>query len=648
MELKVFTNKKGNALYYMRSVRKKGKKNPTKEKVKFLGYEADLKELYDDPIEHFRAEAEKLKIKEREEKRISLSIDLEEHFPLEAAGSEESVVDDLASIGHLPLSVIYHELEIDQFVKNRRKHWPVGAHVESIFRLLVFGRILFPGSKFSTWAQRSRLLLGNSKFSDDDVYRSLEFFARYSDDPLVHLHQKVQRLYKRDSSLMFYDVTNYFWEIDNMDADLLDEDGVVVSEGLRKNGPSKEHRPEPIVQLGLFMDTEGLPVDFGLFPGNNTDVTTFLPMINRTRERMGLNKMIYVGDKGIMSGTNVANILAQKQGYIISDSALKQDEETVRFILDEEGYRLTTASMKCSALHEEERLMDYADSLGPYEGPKDMQQEVVVFKIKSRIVPAKKSSWVGDGSRKVQVAVNKRQIVFFSRKYQVRARIDRCNSIKKAQQTGTIYNGHGANKYFAKQAYDPETGELLEKAKHVRYLDEGKIAHDARFDGYYLIETNVVGTDENEKPWKGTARFRNHDCLFELNRVVTDQDIVEMYRGLWKIEESFKITKSHLQARPVFVRKPESIQAHFLTCFIALLIIRILELKKMNNQMSYAKIIETLQAAKVGEVQGNIYKNYCSSPCLREIGLATGLDLWKVFYTKQELRSLNNKTKDIY
>jgi transposase len=446
---------------------------------------------------------------------------------------------------------------------------------------------------------------------------------------------------------MFYDVTNYFWEIDNKDADILDEDGAVVSEGLRKHGPSKEHRPEPIVQLGLFMDTEGLPVDFGLFPGNNTDVTTFLPMITRTRERMGLDKMIYVGDKGIMSGTNVANILAQKQGYIISDSALNQDEETERFILDEEGYRLTTAYMKCGALHEEQRLMDYTDSLGPYEGPQDMQREVVVFKIKSRIIPAKKSSWVGDGSRKVKVTINKRQIVFFSRKYQVRARINRCNSIKKAQQTGTIYNSHGANKYFAKQAYDPETGELFEKAKHVRYLDEQKIAQDERFDGYYLIETNVVGTHEQEKPWKGTARFRNYDGLFELNRVVTDQDIVEMYRGLWKIEESFKITKSHLQARPVFVRKPQSIQAHFLTCFIALLIIRILELKKMNKKMSHVKIIETLQAAKVGEVQGNIYKNYCSSPYLREIGLATGLDLWKVFYTKQELRSMNNKTKDI-
>ena len=277
MELKVFTNQKGKALYYMRSVRKKGKKNPTKEKVKFLGYEEDLKKLYDDPIEHFRAEAKKLKLKEREEKRVSISIDLDEHFPLEGIEeSEGSVIDDLVSIGHLPLSVVYHELEVDQFIKNRRRHWPVTANVESIFRLLVFGRVLFPGSKFSTWKKRSKLFLGNSEFSDDDVYRSLEFFAQYSDDLLVHLHQKVKKLYKRDTSLMFYDVTNYFWEIDGSDADTVDEEGRVIIEGMRKYGASKEHRPEPIVQLGLFMDRDGLPVDFGLFPGNNNDVTTFL------------------------------------------------------------------------------------------------------------------------------------------------------------------------------------------------------------------------------------------------------------------------------------------------------------------------------------------------------------------------------------
>lgn len=648
MELKVFSNKKGNALYYMRSVRKKGLKNPTKEKVAFLGYEEDLKKLYDDPIEHFRQEARKLASLAAESRETTITIDLDEHFSHQDEGGGiqgSAVTDDLLSMGQLPLSAIYHELEIDQFVKNRHRNWGTKANVESILRLLVFGRILFPGSKLSTWQKREKLLLGNSDFTDDDLYRSLAFFSQYSQDLIVHLNEKVRKLYKRDCSLLFYDVTNYFWEIDRPDRDRYDSKGVLVSEGMRKNGCSKEHQPKPIVQMGLFMDNDGLPVDFGLFAGNNNDVTTFLPMIERAHEKLKLDKMIYVADKGMMSGTNIAHILARKQGYIISSSVRKQEAETERFVLDPVGYTCSTAKMRSWVIHEELRRMDYAGGVGDFDGDDSAEQEVTTFMYKSRLVPAKKSTWVADGSKKVKVLVNKRQVVFWSRKYQVKARIDRADAILKAQRTGSVFNGHGANKYYRKEAYDPKTGELLKKAGHLRYLDEGLIAGDERFDGYYIIETNVVGTSGDEKPWKGTARFRNYDCLFELNRSVSDQDIIDMYRGLWRIEESFKITKSCLEARPVFVRRPDSIHAHFLTCFLALLIIRILEIKKLRQTVPYPKIIEVLQAAKIGEVKNHIFKNYCSSPLLKQIGLLTGLDLSKKFYTKQELRTMNNSTK---
>jgi transposase len=648
MELKVFSNKKGNALYYMRSVRKKGRKNPTKEKVEFLGYEADLKTLYDDPIAHFRQEAKKLTALAKAERHVSISIDLNEHFSAQERNTQQAgdrLGDDLVSIGHLPLSTIYHELELDQFVKNRHKNWGITANVESILRLLVFGRILFPGSKLATWEKRQKLMLGNSEFTDDDVYRSLPFFAAYSQDFITHLNERVKKLYKRDTSLMFYDVTNYFWEIDSPDPDIYNDTGEVISEGMRKYGCSKEHRPEPIVQLGLFMDNEGLPVDFGLFPGNNNDVTTFLPMIETMRERLKLDKMIYVADKGMMSGTNVANILARRQGYIISCSVRKQDAETERFVLDETGYTCTTAMMNSKDLHEQLRMMDYTGTLGDFEGDEQEQQEITIFKSKSRLLPAKKSTWVQDGSKKVKVLVNKRQIVFYSRKYLVKARIDRAAAILKAERNGTVFNGHGANKYYRKESYDPKTGELFERSQHTRFLDKELIANDERFDGYYIIETNVVGTSDHEKPWDGRARFRSYDCLFELNREVSDQDIIEMYRGLWKIEESFKLTKSYLAARPVFVRNPDSIQAHFLTCFIALLIIRILEVKKLGGKVPYSQIIEVLQSAKIGEVKDHIFRNYCSAPLLRKIGLLTGLDLAKKFYTKQELRSMNNSTK---
>jgi transposase len=648
MELKVFANKKGNALYYMRSVRKKGSKNPTKEKVEFLGYEEDLKKLYEDPISHFREEAKKLTASAKGERKVSLSIDLDEHFDESDGGAASGPVsDDLHSMGQLPLSAIYHELEIDQFVKNRHKNWGTEANADGIFRLLVFGRILFPGSKLGTWQKREKLMLGNSDFSDDDLYRSLGFFSDYSQDLIVHLNERVKKLYRRDSSLMFYDVTNYFWEIDSPDPDMFDELGNVVSRGMRKYGCSKEHRPEPIVQLGLFMDNDGLPVDFGLFPGNNNDVTTFLPMIERTRDRLNLDKMIYVADKGMMSGTNIANILARRQGYIISSSVRKQDADTVAFVLGEEGYTCSTVKMRGRDLHEELQRMDYGGTVGDFDGDDCEEREVADFKFKSRLIPAKETTWVLDGSKKTKVTANKRQVVFWSRKYQARARIERADAILKAGKTGTVFNGHAANKYYRKEAFNSETGELVDKAGHLRYLDTGLIANDERLDGYYIIETNVVGTCGDEKPWQGKARFRNYDCLFELNRSVSDQDIIDMYRGLWKIEESFKVTKSYLEARPVFVRKEDSIQAHFLTCFVALLLIRILEVKKLGGQVPYCQIIEALQAAKIGEVKDNIYRNYCSAPLLKKIGLLTGLDLSKKFYTRQELRSMNNSTKNI-
>jgi len=648
LELKVFTNKKGKALYYMRSVRKKGYKNPTKEKVEFLGYEEELKALYDDPIAHFKEQAKLLSLASKEKRSISLNIDLDEHFQQQDADIQgNSISDELYLMGQFPLSTIYHELEIDQFVKNRHKKWGTKANVDSIFRLLVFGRILFPGSKLSTWQKREKLLLGNSLFTDDDLYRSLQFFSDYSQDLIGHLNEKVKKLYKRDNSLMFYDVTNYFWEIDTPDSDTYDDQGNVLCEGMRKYGCSKEHRPEPIVQLGLFMDQDGLPVDFGLFPGNNNDVTTFLPMIERTREQLKLEKMIYVADKGMMSGTNVANILAQKQGYIISSSVRKQDSDTVQFILDQNGYTVSPISMYRKDLHEQLQRMDYEGKLAAFTGNEQEQLEVPNFKYKSRLIPSKESSWVFDGSKKVKVTVNKRQIVFWSRKYETKARIDRAQALLKAEKTGSVFNGHGANKYYQKDAFNAQTGELVEKAGFLRSLNRELIAKDELLDGYYLIETNVIGVCDEEKPWKGKARFRNYDGLFELNRAVSDQDIIDMYRGLWKIEESFKVTKSYLEARPVYVRKHESIQAHFLTCFVALLLIRILEVKKLGGKIPYSQIIEVLRVAKVGEVKDNIFRNYCSEPLLKKIGLLTGLDLAKKFYTRQELRSMNNSTKKV-
>lgn len=657
MFLKVFTNKQGNALYYMRSVRKPGRKNPTSEKVEFLGYEEDLKKLYNNPIEHFKENLKTLTPKKSNlERKVSIDINLDEQFdlggiPFSKETKDKPTIDLSYYMGQFIISKIYHELEIDQFFKNRSKNWGIKANLEVIFRMLIFGRILTPHSKLATWRLRDKFLLGNSTFTDDDIYRSFPFMAKYSEDLMIHLNNKVKQNYKRDTSLMFYNVTNYYFEIDKPDSNIYDIDGNIIKEGLRKEGVCKEHRPLPIVQLGLFMDAEGLPVSFGQFPGNNNDVTTFLPMIKKNKESFDLDKMIYIADKGMMSGTNIANILAQKQGYIISDKARKQKKDVYDWLFDENGYENTTQMLYCKDIYDDEyRAVIFEDDIpAPYSGSSTAKIETPIFKIKSRMVCSKENSWTVDNGKKVQVTTNKMQIAFWSRKYATKAKIERAEAIKGSYKNGTVFNGHGANKYFVKDAYNPKTGELLDKrnTKFTRYVDKCLVEKDAQYDGYYLIETNVVGTDENEKPWKGTARFRNYDNLFELNKKITHYDILEMYRGLWKIEESFKITKSIFKTRPMYVNKEESIHAHILTCFVSLLLLRILEVKKLKGEVPFTQIVDSLRSAQVVNIDSNIYMSTYIDSILQRLGIITGINMNKKYYTKQELRSLNNLTKKI-
>ena len=662
------TPSKGRILVtFAESYRVPGTKMTRSRKVRDIGYLDELEKQYDDPIAHFKAEAKRQSEDLRKVNMVSLGeVNTEERFDLGSVPySKETCknpsIRNTYFLGQLPLSSIYHELEINSFITNRRSKWHLEANVDAIFKLLVFGRILFPDSKYATWKKRDLLMLGNSEFSDDDIYRSFPFLCEHKNDLIKHLHKHVCSLYNRNSSLMFYDVTNYYWEIDTPDHDVFDDDGNLQSEGLRKKGCSKEHRPEPIVQLGLFMDRDGLPVSYGLFPGNNNDSTTFMPMIEETRASLGMDKMIYIADKGMMSGTNVAKILEQKQGYIISDKVRRQSSSFYEYLFKEkeddgkDSYTCITEKRNAYEVFLEEQAVTVGGEKLVFTGDKDAEVEVVLFKRKSRLTPHKDEVWKGfDRSldEKVKISANKKQIVFYSRDYDLRAKADRKDAIEKALKNGTVFNNHGANRYFRKSTYNAETGEFTDKAKAVRYIDMDKVNEDAKLDGYYLIETNVVGNCPDEKRWEGDSRFRPWDLLFELNREVPDSDIIEMYRGLWRIEESFKITKSEFEARPVYCRLEDSIEAHFLSCFVALLITRILELKKLEgyklgkDRIPYSMIISSLREAHVTRVfDKNLFSNGYYDKVLDCISKATGVDLGKKYFTKQELRSLNNNAK---
>ena len=599
--IKLPEKKTGRILLLFGESRRIDGKN-TNRTVERIGYVDELAAVHDDPIAHFTEVAKS----RTAESKARLELSLSEHFSFgqdyrkQADGGADafsfSSTDLTVCYGMLPLSHVYHELELDYFLNNRRRYTGASFNHNAIFQMLVYGRILFPDSKLGTWRNRQRLL-GNMDFTDDDVYRSLGFFARHKAAMVRHLHERIRKSYGRDTSLLFYDVTNYYWEID-------------AEDDVRRRGCSKEHRPEPIVQMGLLMDSNGLPVTYGLFAGNTNDCLTLSPMMGEVSEDLRAQGVVYVADKGMMSGDNRAEVIVNRGGYVFSCSVRGASKETKRYVTEEKGFTVNG------------------------EG---------TYKYKSRTIPTEIPVTDLATGKKVKVTINERQIVFWSRKYQERTRHERQRALQTAADYGSCENNHGGNRYFKKIVVDKVDGEVVEHKEYVRVLDEDLLSRDEALDGYYMICTNVIGLASGEKPFGTRSRFLG-DNLFQLDKEVTDQDVIDMYRGLWRIEESFRITKSWLRARPVFVHTEPSIEAHFLTCFVGLLMLRILELKT-DRAIEVSRMVESLRSAVLVEASGDVLvSGYCDN-ILAKIGDVLGLDLTKKRYRAAELARLLAKTR---
>ena len=601
-------------IVYTSSVRipqgtKKNAKGKTVTKYKYkhpilkkIGYVEDLLHEFEDPLAHFKEEAKK--ITEKEKQNFNESIITTEFSSQEEFG-EDDVIDTF-NYGYAIIAAIYHELEIHYLLNNRRRYTKARYNQNMIFFLLVIDRIIRQSSKLGAWNIRDRYF-DNFRFSLDDMYRSLDFFADNKVDLLKSVHKRVIKRYKRNTDLLFYDVTNYYFEIDEEDE-------------LRKKGVSKEHRPNPIVQMGLFMDDMGFPVNYQLFPGNNNDCTTLIPGMETLGFDLNYNNLIYVADKGMMSGKNIRRIISEKSGYIISYSVRGAEKEIQDYILDEEGYV-------------------------EWRRQQDEETEEESFKCKSRIHP--RSIWIetykktqnGMQIQKTQFRVNERQIVFYSPKYAAKAKQDRKHAIEKAKkiaagQYGKKILNKGALKYVKRECYNTKTNEInSDEWDDLTAFDTDKVKAEEKFDGYYMIMSNVIGLGELETPFAAQHRWTK-DGFYQLNRKVTDSDIIGMYKGLWKIEQSFRITKSDLEARPVFVRREKRIEAHFLICFISLLIVRILE---QRTGLPASRIINEIQKAQLTEDNG-LYKAIHYNKDLNHIGECLGLNFKKKRFSQKEIK----------
>lgn len=572
--------------------------------IKDLGYLDELEKRFDDPIAHFKALAkqmttEKNRIKETVKVMVPVNSTL---------NRKESLLPEQytrKNIGYGALSVLYHQLEIDYFLNNRRRYKKFEANLNSIFKMLIFNRALFPDSKKRAWETRG-VFFEDPHYSLEDVYRSLDYFLQWRPALLKHLHTRMQSQYGRDTMLLYYDVTNYYFEIDEPDE-------------LRKKGVSKEHRPKPIVQMGLFMDEQGLPVSYDLYQGNANDCTTLPSLLDDTVVGFGMHNLIVVADKGMMSGDNIARIRLLHNGYVISYSLRGSDQKFKDYVLDKQGYT------------------DVCDSEGH-----------LVSKYKSRYSP--REIWVTttNGKRK-KCIVNERQIIIYSEAYARRAKKERQKAINKAgKQIWSISKdakpiNYGSTKYIKKVPYDRDTGECMDDSEYMVFLDEERIAEEEQLDGYYVICTNVIGLAPHQKPFTDRYRYTS-DGFFQLNRKITDDDIIGIYKGLWRIEETFKVTKSDLKARPVYVSKETHIRSHFLMCFVTLLLIRLLEFR-MDWRHSFSAIQQALSSACGTIFEDNLYVFDYYDEVLEDVGNNLGLDFSRKYLSAQQIRSFIGATK---
>lgn len=542
--------------------------------VETLGLLENLQKDFEDPIAHFRKVVEEMNQLEKQNNQpITVIINKDEKL--------EENTNNRKNFGYAALSKIYHELEIDKFLINKFKDRDVSEFkINNIMKLLVFARALFPDSKKSTYENKD-LFFENTNFSLKELYNALTYIEPFKDSLQHHIYEHIQEQYKPNNECVFYDVTNYYFEIDDND-------------DFRKKGVCKQHMPNPIVQMGLFMDSLGLPMNYKLFEGNKNDCLTLKPMIQELQKNYDVGRVIVVADKGLNTGNNIAYNKAIGNGYVMSLSIRGSNSEMKEYVLKDNGYT--------------------------YNSDK-------TYKIKSRFYPReitipKRDEQTGK-TIKIKKTVDEKQVIFWSADYAKRAKAERQPAIEKAiELIGNVQkfnkkNCYGAAKYIKHLVFDSKTGEII-VAKSQLSIDEEKIAEEEKYDGYYAIVTS------------------------EMDK--SDDEIIDIYRGLWRIEETFKITKSELDARPVYVSRKDHIETHFLTCYIALVLGRVLQ-HKLNKKYSVGKIFEALANCNCSNFQENYYLFDYYDSILSDIGIVTNIDFSLKNRTLQDIKKILGTTK---
>ena len=504
---------------------------------------------------------------------------------------------------HILLERILEELGLNTFFSSYKGFSKLQYDVYGFAKLLIFGRLLNPASKYATVRQNEDYyepVLND--FNPDNVYDTLDFIANNKDKIIRRINTNLVKKARRSPEIIYYDVTNFYFEIGSPDEDILDDEGNILEKGQRKMGVCKEERRLPIVQMGLFMDDAGIPIAIETFPGNTLDHLTLRPALKKNIDGLDFSRFIMIADRGICNYQNLLHILDAGNGYIVSKSLLKSTGKEQEWAYSDEDF------------------ISVSDD----------------FKYKSRIV--KKNVKDENGNKRI---VEEKVVVYWSRKFQFRAEQENkkfLDFLQKLQEHPenfriTAVQSKSLRKFFKKECNNEKTGEILDSSKIRGLVDFNKVAEYRKSLGYYQIITSELTMDA--------------------------QDVIDKYHGLTQIEDQFRVMKGDLDTRPLYVRTPEHVTAHLLICMISLILLRIIQ-KRLKDSgaaqinpdaywsggMSADRIQTALNKWKVDILPSDLYRFMdADDPDLKLILDAYGIKIPAKLYRRAELKHIKTEIK---
>lgn len=597
--------------YYIQQGFRNGKKTTTKN-IKRLGKHSELLLITDDPLEYAKNEVKKMNEEYRSGRsEFIVTMDFNERIP-----STDSPCSNSTSlnIGYLYLKDIYAKLNLSDFFKSVSSDRKITYDCNKICQLLTYARILDPASKYGTY-DKLDTYYEKPQVEYQHMIRFLDILDRNSDKYLKHLFDNSENIVKRDTSVMYYDCTNYFFETEKPDEEIVDEVTGEIILGLRQFGISKENKTSPIVEMGLIMDSRGIPISMCIHPGNTNEQLTAVPLEKEVIRMTGNKKFIYCADAGHGSyNIRKFNDMGGR-AYIVTQSVKKLGQEIKNIVFNDSNYHLLSNDDAITL--KEMRTFDKKDAnnLSLYN---DFAYKVIPANTAMDTGLYEEKVYKNGRTKKVKTKGTLHQyiIVTFSRKmmeYQrtIRERqLERAKKLLRLKDPEKIKKGPNDIRRFLKNTSS-------DTANYV--LDMDKIHEEEKYDGFYAVATNL---DDSAK------------------------DILAVAQNRYKIEDCFRIMKTNFDARPVFLRKPERIRAHFLICYTALLIYRLMECKLDDNltHVTTSNLIKTLRNMNVVNMDDMYYKSiYSGSQALDALERCFELQLNRKYYRPSDLNKIVKK-----